>query len=99
MVKPQLPLLCFTSIEKQKVHLDFGNSEAPVAPAFQVLTSKMFLTMYVITLGKLEQDRCSRCTFVHGLSSKELSALLGRCKDKSVDRPGSNTFLGVKLSF
>jgi len=32
-------------LEKQKVHLDFGYSEAPVAPAFQVLTSKMFLTM------------------------------------------------------
>jgi len=47
----------------------------------------------------LEHHRCSRCQFVHGLSSKELPALLGRCKDKSVDKPGSNTFLGVELSF
>ena len=29
----------FKTKEKQKVHLDFGYSEAPVAPAFQVLTS------------------------------------------------------------
>ena len=59
----------------------------------------MFPTMQLIILGVPEHHRCSRCRFVHGLSSKELPALQGRCKDKSVDKPGSNTFLGVELSF